>query len=191
MNRIRSFTLIELLIVVAIIAVLAAIAVPNFLEAQTRAKVSRVKADLRTLVTAVEAYHIDTYEYPPHLQRDGTEIGYPDRYVPLTTPIAYISTLPAREIFYSHDITGQGGSLEWYSWTNFASFPDTHALHPAVEVHRWMLRSRGPDTENESNAVRNAFFNGGIAAAPSMLYDPTNGTTSRGDIVRSHAVSDP
>ena len=43
--------MIELLIVVAIIAILAAIAVPNFLAAQTRAKVSRIRNDLR--VTAM------------------------------------------------------------------------------------------------------------------------------------------
>jgi prepilin-type N-terminal cleavage/methylation domain-containing protein len=60
----RAFTLIELLIVVAIIAILAAIAVPNFLEAQTRAKVSRVNADLRTLATGIEAYRVDHNRYP-------------------------------------------------------------------------------------------------------------------------------
>ena len=60
----RGFTLIELLIVVAIIAILAAIAVPNFLEAQTRSKVSRCKADMRSLGIAIESYQIDHAIYP-------------------------------------------------------------------------------------------------------------------------------
>lgn len=60
----RGFTLIELLIVVAIIAILAAIAVPNFLEAQVRAKVSRVKNDLRAIATGVESYRVDNNKYP-------------------------------------------------------------------------------------------------------------------------------
>ena len=59
-----GFTLIELLIVVAIIAILAAIAVPNFLEAQTRAKVSRCKADMASVATAIESYCVDNAHYP-------------------------------------------------------------------------------------------------------------------------------
>ena len=61
----KGFTLIELLIVIAIIAILAAIAVPNFLEAQVRAKVSRVRADQRSLATGLESYRIDNNSYPP------------------------------------------------------------------------------------------------------------------------------
>ncbi len=95
----RAFTLIELLIVVAIIAILAAIAVPNFLEAQTRAKVSRAKADLRTIATALEAYRIDSNDYPYVTDGAAGEwlmpAGIPvNRTGPggLTTPIAYITS---------------------------------------------------------------------------------------------------
>ncbi len=62
----RAFTLIELLIVVAIIAILAAVAVPNFLEAQVRAKIARVKTDMRTLGTALESYRVDNTGYPEY-----------------------------------------------------------------------------------------------------------------------------
>ena len=70
-----GFTLIELLIVVAIIAILAAIAVPNFLEAQMRAKVARVKSDLRTVRLAMEAYAIDCNGKYPHLPGNQSAFG--------------------------------------------------------------------------------------------------------------------
>src|SRR5262245_11003782 len=98
----KAFTLIELLIVVAIIAILAAIAVPNFLEAQVRAKVSRAKADTRTTVTALEAYAVDHNKYPPHgffPPQTITDIqnGATAQILHwwVTTPVAYITSLGA------------------------------------------------------------------------------------------------
>lgn len=54
-----GFTLIELLIVIAIILILIAIALPNFLEAQIRARVTAALGNLRTIQTALEAYATD------------------------------------------------------------------------------------------------------------------------------------
>lgn len=52
MKEKSAFTQIELLIVVAIINILAAIAVPNFLNAQMKARIARVEADQKTMATA-------------------------------------------------------------------------------------------------------------------------------------------
>lgn len=59
-----AFTLIELLIVVAIIAIPTALAVPGFLEAQTRSTVARVKAYMRTLTTTIRAFHSGPNHHP-------------------------------------------------------------------------------------------------------------------------------
>lgn len=55
-SRRRGFTLIELLIVVVIIGILAAIAVPKFTSTKGKAYAASLKADLRNLATAQEAY---------------------------------------------------------------------------------------------------------------------------------------
>src|SRR3990172_7817449 len=89
----RGFTLIELLIVIAIILILIAIALPNFLEAQMRAKVTKASGEIRTLSIAQEEYRIDWNQYTYDCAG-----SLPAPFVPgcfqLTSPVAYIAELP-------------------------------------------------------------------------------------------------
>ncbi|MGD9826760.1 MAG: type IV pilin protein [Desulfobacter sp.] len=55
-NNQKGFTLIELMIVVAIIGILAAIAIPNFITYQLKAKTSEAKTNLHAIATSQEAY---------------------------------------------------------------------------------------------------------------------------------------
>src|SRR5205809_927750 len=59
-KRRKGFTLVEIMIVVAIIALLAAIAVPGFLRARKRSQASRILNDLRMIDAAVDQYAIET-----------------------------------------------------------------------------------------------------------------------------------
>ena len=63
MTRRRGFTLLELLIVIAIIGIISAIAIPNLLVAIQRARQRRTMVDMRSIATAWEARNIDTGRY--------------------------------------------------------------------------------------------------------------------------------
>jgi len=65
-SRERSgFTLVELLVALAIIGIILAIGIPNFMGALQKAKQKRSMADMRGIATAIESYAIDYRNYPP------------------------------------------------------------------------------------------------------------------------------
>jgi len=211
LKRSYGFTLIELLIVVAIIAILAAIAVPNFLEAQTRAKVSRVKADLRSMGTAIETYTIDHNKQPMDYNVNGC--GDPALPLPpgmpqpsgilhpgarlsngtirigLTTPVSYISNCWIEDPF----IGRSGGNIDFdqqvYTYNPFwtgklwgRDFPT--GTYNTNKYQAYYGTYRLGSIGPDRNFYNETGATSGLSKA-SRVYDPTNGTLSWGNIWRS------
>jgi general secretion pathway protein G len=105
----KIFTLIELLIVIAIIAILLGIALPRFRGMQEEGNIAKAKAELRTLQTAVESYYIHhNSTYPSSLSALTT-----------TTPNLIGSSLPTDPFNkgnnYGYQVSGNGKYYVIYS----------------------------------------------------------------------------
>jgi prepilin-type N-terminal cleavage/methylation domain-containing protein len=188
----QGFTLIELLIVVAIIAILAAIAVPNFLEAQTRSKVSRVLADIRTMKVGMESYRVDNNDFPGFFEAPSPGFNSQSNYnVPsagyaLSTPVAYLTSSQFLDPF----VPAQQSGKKWivvYSSNADAKGAEraNNAALARSKKNCYAFSSYGPDkTDNtQVNGWPYRWTGSGDVWAPQ--YDPTNGTVSAGDVMAS------
>ncbi len=185
MGHDHSFTLIELLIVVAIIGILAALAVPNFLQAQIRAQLARVMGDFRNLQTALESYHIDHQHYPlygvytfPNPKQN--LISY--RLIPLTTPIAYIPSVNLQDPFLK--LIGAQGWNDDVIRLSYAYRNHEYWL-PEQRFKSWVLCSFGPDRDSDGGLNAELWARQLIPEESVTIYQPTNGLYSSGDIVRT------
>lgn len=175
MKRSLGFTLIELLIVVAIIGILAAIAVPNFLNAQIRAKVARVKSDIRSLAQAHEMYNLDNNTYPPESEDDifaGRRARSEAGLLFLTHPVSYISSLP-------HDPFQDSAAIRFDG--NEAAYETGVAIRSKKNV-AYNIFSRGPDMQENGLYSAQPFYGIQRNNGYGNTYHPTNGLISNGDI---------
>lgn len=147
-----GFTLIELLIVIAIILILIAIALPNFLEAQARAKLTRARADMRSLGTAIESFRTergallidfwDDQTFQAHtlwlekLVRIGRDPifeyeRFEESFYPLTSPVAHIAEVPIDLWADASRDVGLGGEEQGFSYLYF----DNDSMFPNSSDH--------------------------------------------------------
>lgn len=209
MPRSKAFTLIELLIVVAIIGILAAIAVPNFRNALTRSKIAAVQGEFVSLGLAMEMYRADysVYFWGTHLwpialtPQPGSE--------KMTTPVAYTSFegMTDRLLYPAYDekrmveYAGEGwvppfmygilvGGIYRYRHENHnVDFNTTSYRTPIEEFY--ILHTAGPDRHisivglslHKTNPSTNMAGDGIIP------YDVSNGLYSEGEIVRTQGIA--
>ena len=188
-----AFTLIELLIVVAIIGILAAIAVPNFLNARIRANAARSFADLRMLDDQISIRYFDTNLW----LIDGLDQGVNDRCRFYENTAWFGKTCPAAigssrcksgvEPHFNGQIwmmlttpVNYIGSIPTDPFANglFYGYEDRGCANSPACPH-WLVFAGGPDGDHGDWRDRTA-----------EAYSPSNGLASNGDIWRAHVFHD-
>lgn len=115
----KGFTLIEVMVVVVILGILAAIVVPRVMNRPDQARVVKAEQDIRVLESALNAYRLDNYHYPSTDQGLQALVQQPNGAPPAENwnPGGYINRLPEDPWGnpYLYLSPGQHGSVDIYS----------------------------------------------------------------------------
>ena len=178
----EGFTLIELLIVVAIIGIIAGIAIPNFLGARTKARVTRAFADMRALADALEMYYVDNTEYPS--EDDGLDELKTDGHITSLPNDPFGTDAAPGYRYYTNAAADTAGT----AWLLVSNGPDGDAdVNDGLGDFSWADATRiagqlgGPDGARDPDGALTGY---GLAAGDGGWYEPADGTTSPGDLGR-------
>ena len=115
----RGFTLIEIMVVVVIIGLLAAIVVPNVIGNIDQAAVTRARQDVRSIETALNLYRLDNLRYPTTDQGLQALVANPGESVaPNWKPGGYLDRVPSDpwNNLYEYRNPGQRGAFDVWSY---------------------------------------------------------------------------
>lgn len=115
----RGFTLIEVMVVVVILGILAAIVVPRIMSRPDEARVVRAQQDIRAIAAALDLYKLDNLSYPSTAQGLEALLRQPPDLPPGARykPDGYIGALPVDPwgIAYQYLSPGEHGAFDLYS----------------------------------------------------------------------------
>jgi hypothetical protein len=152
------------------------VAVPNFLEAQVRAKISRAQSDMRSIATAIEPYRVDENAYP--LARDAqagtlqeSNGSHCDGLANINYTIAQVSGSPGTQFRISFAVSS--GLAQIHSLTTPVSYITSYPADPFADTkglvygytqmnnNAWLLWSYGPDMDEKIKDANNWQSGGG------------------------------
>jgi general secretion pathway protein G len=114
----RGFTLIEILVVVVILGILAAIVVPKVMERPGEARVVRAQQDIRGIASALGLYKLDNFVYPTTAQGLDALVNKPSGQPDAPNWKGYLDNLPKDPWGrpYQYQSPGQHGAFDVFSW---------------------------------------------------------------------------
>jgi general secretion pathway protein G len=120
-RRQRGFTMIEIMVVVVILGVLAALVVPQIMSRPDQAKVTAAQSDIKAIVMALDIYKLDNHNYPANQQGLQALVSKPSGTPPARNwnPDGYLKRLPIDPWGnnYQYRVPGsRGNAFDLYSF---------------------------------------------------------------------------